>query len=62
MDIERRRVIVRKSQAKRRARFATLGLCIQCGKTPPESGKTLCRACLDKQAKASMKYRKGGKA
>lgn len=39
----------RKYSAMRRARRKADGLCILCGKRPPEEGKRNCRECLDRQ-------------
>ena len=58
MSVEERRALVRQSQKKRRDKLRELNLCIQCGKTTPEDGKTLCPACMKKQSKYSMKYTK----
>ena len=49
------KLIVRRSQAKRRATHKKLGLCIQCGKEK-RPGKTLCEACQKKQNEAQKRY------
>lgn len=51
-----RRIIVRRSMEKRRARFKAEGLCIQCGRRPPKPFRTLCEICLTKQVAASKRY------
>lgn len=38
--------------AARRARFKEAGLCIKCGKSPPNDGNTKCAKCLDRQMNA----------
>ena len=52
---EKKREIVRRSQAKRRANFKLMGLCRQCG-AEPVPGKTLCPDCAEKQKKRQLKY------
>lgn len=53
---EKRKEIVRRSQAKRRAKFKENGLCIQCGGIPVE-GKTLCDSCAEKQRSIQKRYK-----
>lgn len=56
---EKRREIVRRSQAKRRAEFKANGLCVQCGERKPVKGKTLCESCAMKQNAYQKKYNEG---
>ena len=39
----------------RRAQLKEAGLCVVCGKVPPDSGRVRCRACLEK---IMCRYRK----
>lgn len=50
-----RKLIVRRSQAKRRAAFKDQGKCIQCG-SDPIPGKTLCERCRKRQATVQKRY------
>ena len=50
-----KKLIVRRSQAKRRAAFKASGKCIQCG-SEPLPGKTLCEKCRARQAAAQKRY------
>ncbi len=40
----------------RKKRLKALGLCDQCGKRPPEEGKTKCRPCLDRFNASQKNY------
>ena len=53
---EHRRDICRRSQARRRTKFKSDGLCIQCGKFEPVKNKTLCPKCLAKQRAIQNRY------
>lgn len=56
MTTERRREIVRNSQAKRRAFLKANGYCVQCGRDAM-TGKTICHECLIKQKLANKRYK-----
>lgn len=53
---EDRKAIVKRSQAKRRAKFKEMGLCVQCGKQPPIAGQTLCEECKRKTSVMQKRY------
>ncbi len=42
---------------KRYRRLKSEGLCPKCGKRPPETGRAMCRICLDKMAETMRLYR-----
>lgn len=55
----KRRAIVNKSQAKRRARAMSLGLCSICCNNKPEPGYVTCRDCRLRITTAQRRRRHG---
>lgn len=53
---EDRKAIIKRSQAKRRAKFKEMGLCVQCGKQPSITGQTLCEDCKRKTSVMQKRY------
>lgn len=59
-NIKRRRNIQREAAVRRRARLIADGLCIHCGKRPPDGSVRLCMNCLIKNRERAAKRRNRG--
>lgn len=53
---EDKKSVVKRCQAKRRAKFKEMGLCVQCGKQAPITGQTLCEGCKKKSSDIQKRY------